>query len=521
MIDGNLALAIASNSNFYLLSIDMVYELKKILLEWRLIVHFILFLAGVVLLTEAIYQFTSNTQDAPCILCLDSTIYANFSQHSLIVELIERIHTQPFNLVSSLIFVCAILHTFAANRFKQHAERRKESGLFETPHDMFVTEIISFLGEVEVIFGLWIIPLYISMTWWFDEAITVDFMEHRDFSEALFILVIMCIASSRPILHFAERAFQAIARLFGNSTRAWWLTILTVGPLLGSFLTEPGAMTLSALLLSHHIYQRKPSSLLAYATLGLLFVNVSVGGVLTHFAAPPVLMVSTKWEWNTPFMFTHFGYKAIIAICISNALYAAYFWKELGALDKVNTEQKNEEEKIPSWIVGTHILLLTFIVLHSHSPVIFLGLFLLYIGFHQATAPFQNALALKEPLLVAFFLASLIVHTSLQGWWIEPTLVRMGESSLMTVATFLTSFNDNAAITSLGALIPDLAPELKYALVAGAVTGGGLTVIANAPNPAGQALLQCHFEKGISPLKLFAAALIPTIVTAIAFLIGS
>jgi hypothetical protein len=58
---------------------------------------------------------------------------------------------------------------------------------------------------------------------------------------------------------------------------------------------------------------------------------------------------------------------------------------------------------------------------------------------------------------------------------------------------------------------------LKIAVVEGAVTGGGLTVIANAPNPAGQALLSRFFEGAVSPLYLLAGALIPTLIATIAF----
>ena len=82
----------------------------------------------------------------------------------------------------------------------------------------------------------------------------------------------------------------------------------------------------------------------------------------------------------------------------------------------------------------------------------------------------------------------------------------------------LTAVTDNAALTYLGSLVPGLDDEFKYALVAGAVTGGGLTVIANAPNPAGYAILRDHFDDAsISPLGLLAAAAAPTLVAIAAF----
>ncbi len=103
-------------------------------------------------------------------------------------------------------------------------------------------------------------------------------------------------------------------------------------------------------------------------------------------------------------------------------------------------------------------------------------------------------------MLVGFFLASLVIHGGCQKWWIAPVLSGLTNGRLMIGAIVLTAFNDNAAITYLASLVPGFPPSLKYAVVAGAVTGGGLTVIANAPNPAGQSILAPSFGKdGISP----------------------
>jgi len=81
----------------------------------------------------------------------------------------------------------------------------------------------------------------------------------------------------------------------------------------------------------------------------------------------------------------------------------------------------------------------------------------------------------------------------------------------------LTAFNDNALITYLATLVPNLGEELRLAVVQGAVVGGGLTVIANAPNPAGQALLRRFFGGAVSPLGLLAGAIGPTLLTAAIF----
>lgn len=317
----------------------------------------------------------------------------------------------------------------------------------------------------------------------------------------------------------------AVASLGGGTPLAWWAAILTVGPLLGSFVTEPAAMTICALLLARHLYELDPSPRLKYGTLGLLFVNVSIGGTLTHFAAPPVLMVATKYGWDLTFMLRSFGWKSTLAIVVVTAAYAAVFRREFAALSArrqarlADPSERPSERAVPAWIVLVHVLFLGWTVFNAHTPALFVAGFLYFLAFTQATAPHQNPLNLRPPLLVGFFLAGLVVHGTLQQWWIAPVLARLEELPLFFGATVLTAFNDNAAITYLASLVPGFTPELKYAVVAGAVAGGGLTVIANAPNPAGQSILSRYFPDGVVPGRLFLGALLPTAVVAAAFLL--
>jgi predicted cation transporter len=156
-------------------------------------------------------------------------------------------------------------------------------------------------------------------------------------------------------------------------------------------------------------------------------------------------------------------------------------------------------------------------VFTSHYPALFLGGFLFFLGFARATAPYQTRVELRGPLLVGFFLAGLVIHGGLQSWWIAPVLASLSEHKLYFGATILTAFNDNALITYLATLVPDLDDSLKRAVVEGAVTGGGLTVIANAPNPAGQSLLSRFFDGAILPLGLLLGALLPTLIAVAAF----
>ena len=443
----------------------------------------------------------------------------------------------PFNAVATGIFFLAILHTFAASRFRdwahrvQHAHDEQLHAAGRESSPSVGAEILHFLGEVEVVFGLWAVVLLLAITLgegWTEAKHYVN--DTVIYTEPLFVVVIMALASSRPIITFAEGALRRLANVGGATPAAWWLSILTIGPALGSFVTEPAAMTICALLLARQFYDLEPTTRLKYGTLGLLFVNVSIGGTLTHFAAPPVLMVARPWGWDTAYMVTHFGWRAMLAIVASTAVYYLFFRRDLTALERklprLDVERREPDTDdvlpiallpVPMWLIAVHMLFMAWTVFNAHYPALFVGGFLIFLGFTRATAVYQSQIELKAPLLVGFFLAGLVIHGGLQGWWIAPVLASLSEEPLFVGATILTAFNDNALITFLSTLVPNLSDELKIAVVAGAVTGGGLTVIANAPNPAGQALLGRFFGGVISPIGLLLGALVPTLIAAVAF----
>ncbi len=596
----------------------------------------IVLLAGLVLLIIAAYaawasvQAPSGTSELP--RALDS--YNDSHLGSIPAILKDRIRQEPFNLVATLIFICAIIHTFLASKFmnishnwEHRHEERIKNGEADGNSVHFGAEVFHFLGEVEVVFGVWAVVLIVAIMLTFGWPTVISYFDYNvNFSEAAFVVVIMTLASTRPILKLAESSMWKVAGLLGGSLGALWFTILTLGPILGSFITEPAAMTISALVLSEKFYELRPSSRLKYATLGLLFVNISVGGTLTHFAAPPILMVAEPWGWGTGFMLTHFGWKAFAGILISNGLYFIVFRKELLSMQKEfalrllkdeiearyvtrervekeferiatnvgenqsfmksvseNTELfltrikermeaeslpklraegidetlireafdkrfeevrltkirrylpgilpeemrpeytdpdwDKREDPVPVWVTVVHLLFMAWTIINAHyAPLFVLGL-LFFLGFAQVSAPYQNKINLQPAMLVGFFLAGLVIHGGLQGWWIEPVLGGLGKAPLLLGATILTSFNDNAAITYLSTLVPHFTDSLKYAVVAGAVTGGGLTVIANAPNPAGQSILKKHFDDAVSPIGLLQAALVPTIILFFCFLL--
>jgi hypothetical protein len=416
----------------------------------------------------------------------------------------------PIELLATVLFGLAVLHTFCVKRFAHWAHQHPPGSVTEN--------LLHFLAETEVVFGLWAATLFLGIASLQGSVhAAVDYIEGLNFTEPKFVLVVMVVAATRPVVTLAEKLISLVARLIpAPESVAFYIAALIFGPLLGSFITEPAAMTLLALLLKRRYFDRGISRKLAYATLGLLFVNVSIGGTLTHFAAPPVLMVAAKWNWDVAFMFQNFGWRAACACAVSTAMTAGIFWKELSGLEAA----RGEGRRIPAWLTVAHLMFLGLVVGFAHYPDVFFGILMLFLGLVTATREHQDDLKLREGLLVGFFLAGLVTLGSLQAYWLKPLIESLGGSALFYGATALTAITDNAALTYLGSLVEGISDDLKYALVAGAVTGGGLTVIANAPNPAGIGILQdakVFQDEGISPLGLLLGALSPTLVAIVLF----
>ena len=466
---------------------------------------------------------------------------------SLWSEWSAAVRADPFLPVATGVFALAVLHAFVAPVFARAAHR------LETAHARRVATgtaavnergessdlraaLLHLLGEVEAVFGLWAFVLFGLLVAWPGKgwAFACRYVETGDYAaaagaglvgsakfvEPLFVFIIMALASARPVVNLAGQAVGAAARLLGGSVAARWFALLTLAPLLGSFITEPAAMTIGACLLARRFYALRPSESLKYATMALLFVNVSVGGALTHFAAPPIVMVAGVWGWGWADVLGQFGWGALATVLVSNITYLVVFRRELAAL-RDDPAAEPASPPTPVWVTAVHLALMAWTVamLAGHHPILMIGGLLAFLAFTVATPQWQAPLSLRGPLLVGFFLAGLVVLGGLQGWWIGPVLLRLGDLALLGVATVLTSFNDNAAITYLAAQVPalaapgEVAAALRHAVVAGALAGGGLTVIANAPNPAGQSILAPYFEQGaVSPWKLALWAFFPTAV---------
>lgn len=583
----------------------------------------VLLLVMILLLMTSAFAYSEVNSNFP----MDDANYQDDDMTDILSILKHRIEVEPFNLVASIIFFLAIIHTMATGFIAKKAHNMEEAyeelikkNKVDKHSKSIGAGILHLFGEVELVFGIWTVILGVAITLFYDWSTFTVYIDDLHYREPMFVIVIMAVASSRPILKFFEGLMQKIVKLQGESLESWWLTILIFGPLLGSFITGPAAMTICAYLLSEKIFSVGPTRKIKYATVALLFVNVSIGGSLTNFAAPPVLMVVEAWHWSSMYMFMHFGIKALISIALSTSVYYVFIHKDfnemkdayeiyrfkkfiqseyisqreledsfdiLSKLVSTNTKFFSEmdnysailknrikdiakgqlwefednsktiesaidekfdyikireyqrilpglldadkrpvyndpswdqrEDKVPVWITLVHVGFLVWSIVNAHHTVLFLGGFLFYLGFFQATNFYQNRLDLKQALLVAFFLSGLIIHGTLQSWWISPILSNLQATSLNLTAIAITAFNDNAGLTYLATLVPHFSESMKYAVVAGAIAGGGLTIIANAPNPIGVAILKKYFKKGISPLHLLLYAIVPTAITTIIF----
>ena len=416
--------------------------------------------------------------------------------------------TTTMQQIGLVLFVIALLHTFSTHMFEVLAHRYpRHAGLFHL------------LGEVEVVFGFWAFVLMLFMAFVEGSASAIDYAESRHYAEPLFVFVVMVVAASRPVLETARSLVRALARLAPVRTEVAqaWLGLALL-PLCGSLITEPAAMTLAALMLAPAVFRPGMPEWLKYGALGVLFVNVSIGGTLTAYAAPPVLMVAGAWGWDSAYMLTHFGWRALLAVLLNASVITLLLRPHLRPLDA--SVEGESPVRVPPVVALIHLGFLAAVVLLAHHPVLFLGLFLLFLGFTQAYDRYQDPLILKEGLLVGFFLAGLVVLGGMQQWWLQPIVSSLGPTALFFGALGLTAITDNAALTYLGSLISGLSEHAQYMLVAGAVGGGGLTVIANAPNPAGAALLRRGFnEESIGAVGLLLGALGPTCAAAMMFLL--
>ncbi|MFM8426258.1 MAG: putative Na+/H+ antiporter, partial [Chloroflexota bacterium] len=165
-------------------------------------------------------------------------------------------------IIAAAIFAIAVIHTFSTKFFAHLAHiQPRHAGLWHL------------LAEVEVVFGFWAFVLVATLVFLSGKTAAVDYLESRNFTEPMFVFVIMVIAASRPILKTVMAAVRMLAAMIpvSRSVSVFFLCLSAV-PLLGSFITEPAAMTLAALMLRDSYFSQPISNRLKYATIGMLFV---------------------------------------------------------------------------------------------------------------------------------------------------------------------------------------------------------------------------------------------------------
>lgn len=418
------------------------------------------------------------------------------------------LYSESLAHIATGLFVLALFHTFSVGWIQKR--------MVKFSPGTWGYRVGLIVGDVEFVFALWAVVWVVVLALGAGGSTARAFLREQSFAEPIFVGVILLLAASRPSLYFFELCLRWLApKLRMPSEFAYYLVALILGPLLGSFFTEPGAMTVTAILLRDRYFQREVSPTFRYCTLATLFVNISIGGVLTPYAAPPVVMVAQPWGWDLSFMFWHFGIKAVLAVMLNALTMALIFRKTLVALPRYTPPATPPP---PPWLVGLHLLFLLLAILSAHHPTYLVALLILFVGLTRGTTTHQSPLSWKGGVGVACFLAGLVVLGSPQQWWLQPLLPRLTPGTLFLAATGLTAVIDNAALTYLGTQVPHLSSILQYALVAGAVVGGGLTVVANAPNPVGYALLKDSFPEGsISAGRLLISALYPTLIAGLIF----
>lgn len=427
---------------------------------------------------------------------------ANCTDNMVIIK--DLLQNKTIIYSATIIFALAVIHTFCTSRINALSHKCKKGSISE--------KLLHFLGEVEVVFGFWAFVFIALLSITLGMSASISFLNQLDFKETVFVFTIMCMSATKPVMNLADRGINYLSLFFSkilfiNQKISLFCCILIFGSLSGSFITEPVAMTVCAMLLYEHFFSKSNNIKFKYSMLGLLFVNISIGGTLTHFAAPPVLIVASTWNWDAAFMFTNFGWKSMLAVCISTIVTAFIYRNEIISIEKKALIQE-EKEKSPYWIILVNIIFLVLCIIYHNYISFLVPLFLLYIGWYEVTKEYQEPLKIRESLLVGFFLGGLVTLGALQQWWLVPIVNMLEPLSMFIGATGLTAITDNAALTYLGTLVPNLSDAMKFSLVAGAVAGGGLTVIANAPNPIGYGILNKSLgEDGISPLRLFLGSL--------------
>ena len=110
-----------------------------------------------------------------------------------------------------------------AHNWKAEHQKKIEAGEVSERSTHIPAEIFHFLGEVEVVFGLWAVVLSGAVVLFYDWHTFINYVSGVNYTEPMFVVVIMTLASSRPILKLSEKFMARIASVFQGTLAAWWL----------------------------------------------------------------------------------------------------------------------------------------------------------------------------------------------------------------------------------------------------------------------------------------------------------
>ncbi|AAP05554.1 putative Na+/H+ antiporter [Chlamydia caviae] len=422
---------------------------------------------------------------------------------------------------AALLFFFSILHTFLTPwlfgrcQLYQHKkmvfpERWKKY--------LWLSEFYRLISRVELVFVLWAAPLFLWFLYSEGYRVTMSYFNSRNYVFSLFIVIMLILLESRPIVYFSECIFSNIAKIGRQSPRCWWWTLMIAAPLSGALLKETGAMIIAATLLVRNFYKFSPSPRFAYATMGLLFSNISIGGLTSALSSRALFIILPSVKWNNSFILKYFCWKSIIAILLSTTIYYLIFRKEFNNFPKVVINPSMMNERVPKWIIFVHIILVGSVILARSVPLLMAAIFLFYLGFQKFTIFYQHSINISKVCFVGLFYAGLVIFGELQEWWVLELMHRMSDFGYIITSYTLSIFLDNALVNYLVHNLPVATDCFLYLVIAGCMSAGGLTIVSNMPNIVGYLILRPSFPSSSLSLGwLFLFALGPSIISLMTF----
>lgn len=422
---------------------------------------------------------------------------------------------------ASALFFCAIIHIFLTpwlGRLHRLYQHKKMMFPGRWKQYLLLSECFGFLNKIELVFIVWAVPLFVIFVCCEGYRVAMAYFNSRNYVSSLFIMIMLIFLESRPIECLSERIFSNIAKLGYQSPKCWWWTIMLFAPLSTFFLKETGAMIIGATLLAKHFYRFYPSSRFGYATLGLLFSNISIGGLLTAFSSRALFIILPSVKWGNEIVIKHFCWKAVLSMLISTTIYYFVFKKEFHSFPRSVVNKAVVEDDIPYWVILVHIVLVGLLISTNTIPLFMMAILIFYLGFQRFTIFYQHSINISKTCCVGLFYAGLVIFGELQEWWVLELMHRMSDFGYMLTSYGLSIFLDNALVNYLVHNLPVATDCYLYLVITGCMSAGGLTIISNMPNIVGYLIIKPAFQvPSFSMWRLFISAAVPSVLALLVF----